>query len=678
MLGVGGKLLHSDESLLNILSFLQSLALAGRQLAFYPSGHPQRENIIHSVMTALQNCCNDSTESLSLHCSQDLLFVDNHELPQQDHAINSLKSVFTAHDIVAIHFHKNLKPEEIHKLHKFLWHQDRGANQNQAPAEKFAQLAFDNIEINFIDYSHLHKKESSSNDETHHEDKLWETLISTVSFGGVSNNKDVESFLTEYVDNTESNSLGEQQVGSLLNRILQARYHTDQKLDDKTMRLAQTLSPKVLDTLLASTFSTLDKCPDKAPAIVASLPKEVLSETFQRAANKSLKISSRIFDLLGEFSQSTGPQSTTPIFAQETKSSSEPLDLLFHEENLDDYVPLQYQNSLHKILAGEVISNMAPSEAALYCADFQRFNIEKHCCETLFELLDRKVDKQTELNIQNTFIELANFFVQTGDFKSLSNIFLNWSRYLYSGSSHVLFLEEQVLANQTTTAFINEVLDTIRLWAEEKYAEIVEYIKLIGEPYAEQLVERLKVDEDKVRRHLWMDLLVELGAKAHPIIIANLESGPWFLIRNLLFIMGRQNESVPTKTILKYSNHEYPQIRKEAIKILAGKKPGIALRLIYKELTSDDSATIAEMCELAERNHDHKIIEQLHKLIQATPQTEDELTMAKQILKTLAVIGHPRSQTFLTNILTVKGFFRPRKQKIFHTEVKQALEMFGK
>ncbi len=46
-----------------------------------------------------------------------------------------------------------------------------------------------------------------------------------------------------------------------------------------------------------------------------------------------------------------------------------------------------------------------------------------------------------------------------------------------------------------------------------------------------------------------MKLLVELGRKGHQIILSALEDERWYLVRNLLIILGQQRDAIPMKAV---------------------------------------------------------------------------------------------------------------------------------
>ncbi len=660
----------------HLLLFIQSLMLAGRHLSFYPQGHPRVENIISDVLATLDSYCHQNHPALSLSCSKKALCSAGQEIPTTQKAAADLHQLLLQHDIVEITFEKQLPRSELLNLHRFLWPPTSTEGNLKNPVQAIKGFDFKHLSIKFVDYSRLQKDHAFSPQNNAEAADIWDILLSQAT-QTTGNKHDLHNFLAEYMDSPVTGSgPNPQQIGLLLDRIVKARYHGGSNNDEKTLKLTQTLPEKILDTLLQSSFQALEETPEAAADIISNMSKEAIAETLRRVGQNNIKLSSRLFEILSELSKAPGQRRTTVRDTATQQPPKHNFDALFFEENLEEYVPFQYQQSLQKILTGEVSGDMPGPEATSYRQDFNRFNIERHCCETIFELLDKRVDSQTEQNIQNNLIELSDFFLETGDFEGLQNIFIQWSNYLYSGSSHVLFLEEKVLAHQTQRTFIDEVLSSILVWSTDKTAAIKQYISLLGEPYAEQLVERLAAEEDESRRHLWMEFLIELGSKAHPIILENLERGPWYLIRNLLLVLGQQNQTVPIKIILQYTKHEYPQIRKEAIRILAEKNLGIAQRLIHNELASGDPHTITEMCDLAEKNSDSRILHQLHRMLQPMPQSDKELLMKERILKALLAIGHPSSKTLMINLLEVKGLFRPRKQRAFQNTIKRTLEIF--
>ncbi len=662
-----------------LLLFIHQLNIFGRQLSLYPANHPQIKIGTAAVVRQLQLYCRETGADISLEYGPESLFCKDIELKTTSPSVRSLHQRFAARDIVTLTFSGETAAEDLLLLHRFLWPVTNGTESGCSPAAHFDKLAIPHIQATFIDYGRFEPVAAEGPSCLQAETVIWDELIKPLSGKQQTELQTAPSPIRSIAGQSAlETSLSKPSVTGLIARLIEVRNPSPARIDARAQEQASALPPQVIDKLLQQTFKTLDRHHDEAAVILGSLPKHVLSEAFHRISSGRFTVSSRLMTLLRELHQNAQkPGPRTAVTRTCTDRPGTEIDVLFYEDNLDDYVPITYQESLTAILQGQIRSTLSDAEIHRLQEESSRFAIEKNFCGIMFELLKDRVNEETELNMQQNLLELSDFFAETGDFLSLKSLFLKWSEYLYSGVSQVRFLDEKVLANQTRSLFMNNLLDSLGTWSQEKLAEARDYICTVGEPFAEPLVERLATEEKEDRRELWMTLLTDLGPKALPIIIDSLEKGPWYLTRNLLVILGRQRDRIPMKPILKLTNHSSAQVRAEAIRILAAEAPGLATRLLLKELSSEDPRTImAVSARLTKSICDSRVLEQLHRHLIPLPQNSEELDMKRHLLKVLAAIADPGTRAVLENILKVRIFLRPRRHREFQAEVRRALESF--
>ncbi len=258
----------------------------------------------------------------------------------------------------------------------------------------------------------------------------------------------------------------------------------------------------------------------------------------------------------------------------------------------------------------------------------------------------------------------------------MRNIYTNWSRYLDSGKATTSIFAEKVLANHKQLSFLTEVLDAIDLWEEEKHADIASYIGAVGEPFGDLVIERLGLAPTWEEREYWMHILTEIGYDTKQMVVEYLDDDRWYLVRNLLIILGKNIDQQSMKAVQQLTRHSHPKVRMEAINCLFFCNPATANRQLLNELGSDDPETLLAAVEIADRSHNLEVLEILHKNLNIEPANSLELEIKRQIVKTLTRIGNHNSLPILRRILQKHGLLASKRRKQLQIDIIQNLALF--
>jgi hypothetical protein len=103
------------------------------------------------------------------------------------------------------------------------------------------------------------------------------------------------------------------------------------------------------------------------------------------------------------------------------------------------------------------------------------------------------------------------------------------------------------------------------------------------------LLKALSSSEDRSMRRRLLELLVTLGPGAEHVLLAQLDSAPWYLARNILGVLGHLPPVEDPQPILRALRHEERRVRGEALKVLI-KHPVTRDRAVSDVLESGDEA----------------------------------------------------------------------------------------
>ncbi len=670
--------------------FLQELNIARRNLNLYPPEHPRITASIDKTL-ALLNELFHADRVVTLGIAPESIYFEETWLDQKDAATREFARFFSALGIATVSFSAGVSSTELIRFNQLL-RSDRNTLEAQGGFEQLLeQQQIKHIQVIPIDYDAFQANGRVHPDHSQATGTLWETFLhglqhGILDFGQRGEQLDI-SAIAELLNQKSSTAredggqyqtaveaFVEQSVVSAAEPLLQTR--TGESLN----LLLEKLTPTARQDVLKNTLQALDRHPEPARNILPGIDPHHFQEALVLLNREELQISSRLVNLVRNFTDNTGQgrpgQTKRPAQNLSGSVVRARLNELFKEEQQERYLPGAYQSALEDIMASGTATPL-PEEAKLELkAQLEEQSIERQTAAIIFEMLTHALDKEQEIAVQRHLLELSRFFLDTGDFVSLRECYENWSAYLNSGRAGVDLFGEKLLAAHTQLTFLTEVLDGFELWDEEVHDALREYIVRVGEIYTDLVIERLGQAAHKDERLRWLGILEEIAPVAQEKIIHALEDERWYLIRNLLIALGKERNQATLKNSLKFCDYPHPQVRKEAIRNLFGCNPATANRYLLKELQAADPAAREAAVQLAELSRDHAILALLHKRLEHTPADDEDLELQKKVIATLSRMGQRESLPVLRRILFNQGLFAPRRVKQLQREVLLNLPRF--
>jgi hypothetical protein len=677
-----------DKPLLT--AFLHQLNISRRQLSLYPPEHPQIVASVTSTLDILTDLFH-SDPVITLGISPDALYFEQLWLDKDDSNHRQFAKFFYTLGVASISFRSGLKGPELVRFNQLL-RSDRNTIESFGGLDKlFEQQQIEHISVVPIDYDAFQANQDFSGKKPAEEDQLWENFLhglhnGNLDFGKLESAFDLSVvaaiFNQKLIGNQAEREQSSHSVGLFIENSIQLKrgLQTQTDNDKKLVSLLEQLSPDAQLEFLNSAFHTLDRHRDAAPDILQKIPTHLLQNAVAGKNRQDLNLSSRLFGLINNLANSQ-----TQAFHHNIKTKTAPLsedmvrarlDVLFSEERQDLYMPDNYQAALHNILSDNAIGSIPDEEKQKLKALIENQSVEQNCAAIIFEMLHSQCDAEQEESIQQNLLDLSRYFLDIGDFTNLRKIHNNWSKYLYSGNSSASIFTEKVLSNHAQLTFMSEVLDGIDLWGEEKHQEIADYVVAVGEPYSELVIDYLGLAPKWSERQLWMQILEGIGGDAQRIIVRSLNDERWYLVRNLLIILGKDLDPHSIKVIHQLVGHPHPKVRLEVMRNLFSCNPATANRQLLKELQSEDAEARLSAIQIADLSRDPSVLSILHKNLNSIPESETELEIKIQIVRTLTRIGNKDSLPFLRRILQKQGLLVSRRIKQLQTEILQNLALF--
>jgi hypothetical protein len=649
--------------------FIQDFNVLQRQLALYPAGHSQLETCCNNVVQSLQKSCRTHT-SISLGIAPNNILFNGSWLDSDNVAIKKFSNFLSSLNIASISFQCDLNHMELMDCCQLL----NSLTKNTAKASELRQLlerhTIKKIKIEPIDFSAF-----QGNDQKDSSDPWGDFLSQLLDNQQTNAGPNNLALIAQTLNQKSPNPSHYDQLITALTSENKTLHRGHAEISKQLTELINQLNPLQKQCFLQRALHSFELQPQFAEPILQSFPQQCLEDALRQLGNTQGNISSRLVDLLSQLRSNDKESKITAIALEKTDETilKAKIDILLLEDNHDQYVPSSYQAALQRILNNQIKASIPAELTQSLRIKLEQQTVELQYTNIIFNMLQNGVDAEGEATIQRSLTELARFFLDTGAFAALRDIFIRWSRYLYSGRAHARFLDETVLAIQTSDQFMNDVLDCVELWGLAKKKSIGHYILEVGEPYAELLIERLGQEKNIARQKIWMELLKNLGPKGIQLISQTLQDTRWHLVRSMLQILEHQKQDlIPIKKIRPLTQHKHPKVRQEALRIIFRFDPLMANRQLLKELSCGDKASICAALEIAYLSEDEKILNRLHQLLQLTPEHDRDLLIRRKTLDALSSIGKPQTIPILASLLHKKLILR-RNQKQLQLDIIKTL-----
>ncbi len=677
----------TDTEMPLIITFLQKLNVARRHLSIYPPEHPAIRESIGKTLATLQEFFLSSPQ-LSIGIAPNAVYYEEIKFDDQESAVADFCHYFSGLGIATVGFLPGLGAEEIIRFIQLL----RSDRDEIETFGGFSLLLSEqrifHIQVIAVDYEVFQAKALDSESHPSATD-LWENFLFGLNKGilefddreGQQLNSFAEMLNQAQTDATVQSIDFQQKLSDFIDNSLYANQSSllQQRAGVRLNQLLQQLNNEAREHFLTRIVHSLNKTPQPAENILTGLSPHYINASLATLSNKETQISSRLVNLLDMLSrndqQLPGKSNQTNKYSPDVVKAR--LDELFREEQQDQYLPNQYQSALADVFTDNIPANLIPDDIQAELRQLiEAQSIEQHFSAIVLRLLHNSQTKEYEAAIQNHLLELTKFYLDTGHFNDLKSIYQGWSQHLNSGNAHLDIFADKIIAAHSQKTFISEVLDGFDIWEESKRAELIAYIKCVGEVYVAPIIERLGLAPKKKERMMWLKVLQTLSHDAQQILIKSLKDDRWYLIRNLLSVLGQTPNQLTLKASLPFCSHEHPMVRIEAIRNLLRTNPATGNRHLERELENTDPAIKDAAIKAATLSKDQGIIAILHTIIQTQATSDEELHQQISAIQSLGQIGSTDTLIIFRRLLTKKGFFISQRIKTLQQEMIKTLPFF--
>jgi HEAT repeat protein len=302
------------------------------------------------------------------------------------------------------------------------------------------------------------------------------------------------------------------------------------------------------------------------------------------------------------------------------------------------------------------------------------FNI----ADILFEILALEKEREPYHDAVNILIKILDAFLTLGEFTKatglLERVYIilktydlqNWQ--IESIQKIIMEAGEEVRIER-----IGKVLER----EEVRLEDVNAYLSLLQKNSIKPLIKLLGELKNSKARRVFCDALAEIGKNAIEMFTPFIDDRRWYLVRNIIYILGRIGKEQSLPYIQKAFNHEENRVRREAIQALGLIGGPKAIGLLVKALTDND-VRIRCMAAINLGKGGKKVgLIPLLEVVQSKDFYKREPAEIKAFFNAIGMVGSNEAVPVLQQLLERKSWFGRGKTDEIRMGAANALAAIG-
>ena len=298
--------------------------------------------------------------------------------------------------------------------------------------------------------------------------------------------------------------------------------------------------------------------------------------------------------------------------------------------------------------------------------------------DILFEILALEKEQEPYQDAVNTLIKVLDAFLTLGDFTKaadlLKRIYIILKTYdLQDWQAEAIRKIIVEAGGEVRIDRIGRVLDR----EEGRLEDVNVYLSLLQKNSIKPLVKLLGELKNSKTRRLFCDALPEIGKNAIEVFTPFIEDRRWYLVRNIVYILGRIGKEQALPYIQKTLNHEDLRVKREAIQalgLIGGQK---AVGLLVRGLTDHDVRIRCMAAINLGKGRKKAGLVPLLEVVQSKDFYKREPAEIKAFFNAIGMMGSHEAIPVLQQLLERKSWFGRGKTDEIRIGAADAMAMIG-
>lgn len=652
------------------------LNISRRNVVLYPPEHSIIRESMDRALGLLQRLF-EIRESITLGVTKDALVIDEYTLDRNNAVFRELASTLHCKGIAAVTFVSGLTREELLGFHQLI--AAKGPPEGGTVAELASEKGITHIRLDLIDFSGFKFIEGELRPGAKG-DAIWEDYVYGLLEGRLAA-EDAEAALlgvspervADFVNTAISKTAGDEAYDRVITAYLNKKGQPKLNMEsfEKFVSFMDNLSPALKRQFLSRTFASRSVDAAELEGLLADMTSsdfEKMADFFARHSSLIPEALSNVIDKLASvnkgkkfgFDMLLGNKAVVDDI-----EIDEGIMQLFFEDNFWSFVNDKYRGELSAMLAApsdaEGTGGAGEEELAAQCSDEA---IDRAASEVLIEVLG--AGSQTEefrLSLANRLREFAAAFVETGRFQDALNIYNALSAEA---------APEEALNFFHSQEFLSPLTEAFKLWGRKTREEAARLALALRPQVIRPLLEALSGESSAGTRRYLLSLLGELGEEVVEEAVKMLEDSPWYVQRNMLYLLRTSGGEKYATQARKFARHENAKVRMEAVMTLLHFGAPEAASHIISYLQGQDAEARDWAIRQAGNHRVAQAVPYLIRLLEKKDLLGTESHLKMPVVAALGKIGDARAIGPLLRIcnaktLLYKGSLDELKAEIFRS-----------
>jgi len=228
-------------------------------------------------------------------------------------------------------------------------------------------------------------------------------------------------------------------------------------------------------------------------------------------------------------------------------------------------------------------------------------------------------------------------------------------------AQHLAVLQQR-LAGRAHVALVGGLLRQHGT-SERQLALAAQYLSLVAREAIRELTALLAEEQDRQVRARMCRVLAKVGPSAVPVLLEWLEDPRWFLVRNLVLVLGKIGDEAAFGPIVTLLDHPHTRVRIEAVRALAAIAPTRAATPLVRLARDADPEVRLEAIQALGALRRDEAVPILRDVAAGASVGVADLTLRREAVEALAAIGTPSARAALAGLARRRVWFWKRTER---------------
>ncbi len=298
--------------------------------------------------------------------------------------------------------------------------------------------------------------------------------------------------------------------------------------------------------------------------------------------------------------------------------------------------------------------------------------------DILFEILALEKEQEPYQDAVTTLIKVLDAFLTLGDFTKAADLLKRVYIILKTYDLEDWQIEgiRKIIVEAGEEVRIDRI-GRVLAREEGRLEDVNAYLSLLQKNSIKPLIKLLGELKNSKTRRVFCDALPEIGKNAIDVFTPFMDDRRWYLVRNIIYILGRIGKEQSLPYIQKALNHEDLRVKREAIQalgLIGGQK---AIGILVRALTDNDVRIRCMAAINLGKGGKKAGLVPLLEVVQSKDFYKKEPAEIKAFFNAIGMVGSNEAIPVLQQLLERKSWFGRGKTDEVRMGAADAMVMIG-